>query len=654
MLRTLLLAVLAVLLGGPALAVPVPADADHPTAERAWKKEKKGEATEEEKDAEQAAAEAEAERKRKEILARVVVLKWEGTKSADYEDETVRRNVRSRIARPEAMFFPEVDIYQQGRKVPDKTVIPALQPAVVPDSNAPRIMAAVDSVSSLPWTALTPSAWREKADELRAMADDIWFVDRVELREPLFLLYTQIGRAADFANDPSPPYYEQVGPFSLNYYNYLAATLAYQEPALMSKLTDPEVNHAVNIILQQIQQGTFPVLTVDFQQEGVNFDLEWFNGTYEVRVNGIVQEPDARGQMDVFLGRSDIYLLRKDTGHGLSERLEVTKLDNKIYFIRDVARKKVGKDFIDQLFLHKNECNPEIDDDILNYLSIYAKMHAKAEIYIAVAESGNPNKMWIWRYDRKSAQLKKVGGGLDTFPVRFALVFSTGLLYNNGTVGVDDDLSDESSLAPGDVADDSRVAVDLNPATIPFNFELRGHYNRLMVNMGAEFGYEAGGTGGWIEYFQTPGVDDTLTIDEKLSECVPVDIDSDGDGLPDGTTTECQDIYSVYNIRSFNRNLWLGVGVVFLRDAGLGFGPRLAARVGWVNMPHGLQTTGHFGWAIQPGFLPAGERVRPLLDLDARGGVAIPIDQSLYRDTRGDRKLIQPVFGLTLGVGLTF
>lgn len=654
MLRTLLLALLAMLVGQPALAADALVGPQALAAERAYKKEKKDEMSEEEKDAEEAAAEAEAERKRKEILARVVVLKWEGTKSADYEDETVRRNVRSRIARPEAMFFPEVDIYQQGRKVPDKTVIPALQPAVVPDSNIPRVQQAIDSVSSLPWNSLQPFAWRQKADELRALADDLWFVDRVELREPLFLLYSQVGRSAENANDPSPPYYEQVGPYSVNYYYYLAATLAYQEPALMSKLTDPEVNAAVNIILQQIQQGSFPVLTVDFQQEGVNFDLEWFNSTYEVRLNGIVVEPDARGQIDVFLGRSDIYLMRKDSGHGLSERLEVTKLDNKIYFIRDVARKKVGKDFIDQLFLHKNECNPEIDDDILNYLAIYAKLHAKAEVYIAVAENGNPNKMWIWRYDRKSAQLKKVGGGLDTFPVRFALVFSTGLLYNNGTVGIDDDFSDEASLAPADVADDSRFAVDLNPATIPFNFELRGHYNRLMVNMGAEFGYEAGGTGGWIEYFQTPGHDSATTIDEQLSECLPVDVDTDGDGVVDSQTMECSGYSPAYNVRTFNRNLWLGVGVVFMRDAGLGFGPRLAARVGWANMPHGLQTTGHFGWAIQPGFLPAGERVRPLLDLDARGGIAIRTEHSLFKDTRGDRKLIQPVFGLTLGVGLTF
>lgn len=650
-----LLLVAALFAAGPLLSTPALADSGPSvSSDRALKKEKKDDQSEEQKDAEEAAAEAEAERKRKEILARIIVLKWEGTKSADYEDETVRRNVRSRIGRPEAMFFPEVDLYQNGRKVKDRTVIPAMQPAIVPDTNVPRVQAAIDSVAAIPWNSLQPYEWRQKADELRALAEDLWFIDRVELREPLFLLSTQIGRAAENANDPSPPYYEQVGPYSVNYYFYLAATLAYQEPGLMSKLTDQELAASVNIYLSQIQQGSFPTVTVDFQQEGVHFDLEWFVGTYEVRLNGIAVEPDARGQMDVFLGRSDIYLKRLDTGHGLSERLEVAKLDDKIYFIRDVARKTMGKDFIDQLFLHKNECNPEVGGDILNYLAIYAKLHGKAEIYIAVPENGNPNKTWIWRYVRESAQLKLVGGGPDGFPVRFAAVFSAGLLYNKASMAVDKDFSDEDSVAPGDVADDGRIDTELSPATIPFNFELRGHYNRLMINIGAEAGYEAGSGGGWLEYYQTPGRnDDTMTIDPKASGCVDVPVDEDGDGENDGFVQECDQLVSVLNTKTFNRYLYMGVGVVFLRDAGIGFGPRLAARVGWTNLPHAIQTTGHFGWAIQPGFLPAGQRVRPLIDADARAGVSVPVKKSLLKDAT-DKKAVQGVFGLTLGVGLTF
>jgi len=626
---------------GPLLSSPAHAAAGPGIeVERAYKKEKKSDSSAEEKDAEQAKAEAEAEKARKAMLARVIVLQWEGTKSADWQDETVRRNVRSRIGRPEAMFFPEPDLYQNGRKVRDRTVIPAMQPAIVPDSNVPKVMAAVDGVASIPWNALQPFEWRQKADELRAMAEDIWFVDRVELREPLFLLYAQIGKAAENASDPSPPYYEQIGPFSVNYYYYLAATLAYQEPALMSKLTDQELAASVNVILSQIQQGGFPTLTVDFtQQEDAAFDPAGFNDTYEVNLNGIVVEPDARGQMSVFLGRSDINLVRKDSGFGLSERLEVSKLEDKFYFIRQVARKKMGKDFIDQLFLHKNECNPEVDGNILNYLAIYAKLHDKAEIYIAVPETGNPNKTWIWRYVRESAQLKLVGGGPDSFPVRFAAVFSAGVLYNGGTVTSNTDLTSlASSQTNGASAPSTKqfLKAQPTPATVPFNFELRGHYNRLMVNLGGEFGYEAGGNGGWQEYYQTPGHKTAQTVAQKATGC-------------DANGANCDE---VYHSNAFNRYLYMGAGVVFLRDAGIGFGPRLAARVGWTNLPHAIQTTGHFGWSIQPGFLPAGQRVRPLVDIDGRAGVAVGIDKSLSKDL--GFKALQPVFGLTLGVGLTF
>lgn len=67
------------------------------------------------KQEEQSAAEAEAEKKRKEKLARVIVLKWINT-SIDHTDQTVQRNVKSRIARPDALFFPRwISIRTGGR-----------------------------------------------------------------------------------------------------------------------------------------------------------------------------------------------------------------------------------------------------------------------------------------------------------------------------------------------------------------------------------------------------------------------------------------------------------------------------------------------------------------------------------------------------------
>ena len=104
------------------------------------------------------------------------------------------------------------------------------------------------------------------------------------------------------------------------------------------------------------------------------------------------------------------------------------------------------------------------------------------------------------------------------------------------------------------------------------------------------------------------------------------------------------------------KSLYLGTGIVLLRDAGIGFGPRFAARFGWTNIPHAFQTTGHFGWAFQPPIPEAGGRVRPLVDVDLRGGVAIARERSLQRDLAAvsDEGNVMPVFGITAGLGLTF
>ncbi len=648
---------------GSAYASTLP-DGDSPTvAGRSYKKDEK---SAEEKSEDQKRAEAEAERKRKEKLARVIVLKWKGT-DTDYSNDLVMRNVRSRISRPEAMFFPEVDLYQSGRKVPDRTVIPALQPAVVPDANIAVILNEVNKVASVPWNAWTPSEWGLKAQELARLSESLWFVDRVELREPLFLLYSQIGKCAENQNHPASPFFEQVGPTPVNYYWYKAALLAYQEPALMSKLTDQDLAGSIGYLLSQLQQGFYPSYKIDFELEN-NYNAEQFNKEYEIRINGIPVELDANAQYDAFLGRTDIYLKRKDSGHGLSERLELLQLDNKVWFVRDVARKMMGIDFIEQLFLHKIECSPEVDGNIMNYLAIYQKLHDKAEIYIAVPENGNPNEVWIWRYDRQKAELSRVGEP-DNFPVHFAFVASSGLIYNGASSSVDQEVDTggkDNSSEPGD-----RTGLDItvDPAAVPFQAELRIHYNRLMVAFGGEWGLEASRkdeANGWVEYYQhrkpfgyVTDADGNSTFKElDENDIGAVALSSCGDK---GESCQADQILMH---RDFNRNLWLSSGMVFGRDAGIGFGPRLAFRFGWNNMPHGVTTTGHFGWAIQPPIGDFGGRVRPLVDIDLRGGAMIPTDRSLARDPLpGYEQLdkegnpespVQPLFGGTLGIGLTF
>jgi len=656
------LVALSLCLGAPVNAAQGPV-AKSPTSTKIkrTKKEKGKRKSKEEKAEEQEEADAEEEARRKEKLARVVVLKWEGT-SAGYTNEAIVRNTKSAISRPDAMFFPEVDLYQAGRKVKDRTVIPVQQPAKVPDSNIPGVFATAEQTLAIPYDRLSPAEWGLRSQELRALAEQLWFVDRPELRAPLFMLYISIGYSADNANNPLPPFFEAVGELPVNYYYYLAALLAYQEPALMSQIPSPDLSQSVSYYLQQLQQGAYPSFKLDFELED-QFDPKVFPQNYEVLVNGLPVTLDDNAQLDGYLGRTDIYLKRVDSGHGMTERFETVKFDENVYFVRETARKKMGVDFIQQLFLHKNECIAEVDGDILAYLAIYQKMHPKAEIYISVAEKGNPNKTYIWRYVRDAGHLRLVSNGGDGFPVRFALLFSSGAMFNGGSASFDTDLSDEDSL---DMSRGLTQRFDgaLENAFVPFNFELRAHYNRLIVSLGWEFGLNTRDSQDWVERYylpkhQTEYKGYAVSCGQKDPNS-PLAIKDAG----------CSDD-ELFHVTHWNRHVYLGLGGVFGRDAGIGFGPRLQWRNGYTNLPHAWQSTLHAGWAIQPPIGNFNKRFRPLLDADLRGGFSLAAPNSIQRniaagDVNFDGKLnadeerdngegvIMPVFGLTLGVGFTF
>jgi hypothetical protein len=639
-----------------ASASTFPDDATH---DRAFKKEKSKKKSKEERSEEQEKADAEEARKRKAKLARVVVLKWEGT-SADYTNDTIIRNVRSRISRPDAMFFPEVDVYQNGRKVKDRTVIPAMQPARVEDSNIPIVIQAANQALAIPWNGMDYTQWGLRAHNLRDTAELIWFVDRVELREPLFLLYVAIGYAAENSSNPSPPFFEGIGKGAVNYYWYLAAMLALQEPALMSKVSNSDISASIGYYLTQLQQGAYPSFKLDYEFED-RFDPGVFNKNYEVLINGLPTVVDNNAQMPGYLGRTDVYLKRKDSGHSLSERLEVVKLDEKIYFIREHARKRMGVDFIDQLFLHKNECIAEVDGDILNYLAIYQKMHPQAEVYIAVPEKGIPNRVWIWRYVPDAAHLRMVAGAGDGFPVRFAFVFSPGVMFNGGAANVDDDVSDENTISPTGGAVENRFDKTLQNAYIPFNFEWRAHYNRLMVDIGVEFGLNTAKDSNWMERYYIPrhqNAEDPK-IRPTAVDCKRTDYDKYGGimySLEDKGIDPCEN-REQFHMTHWNRYTYLGLGIVMGRDAGIGFGPRVSWRNGWTNLPHAWQSTLHFGWAIQPPIGDFGKRFRPLVDADLRGGISMGLRNSIQREIareEANEAVVMPVFGLSLGLGFTF
>lgn len=642
MLAALILAV-GLFFGAPAHASgPVLHEATAPEGDFLGKKDK------EEQEAEISEADKERMQKLMDKSARVIVLKWDDT-STDYQDPALQRNVKARIDRPGALFFPSVDLYQNGRKAPDDMMRPIDQPARVPDANLDAILAEAVKVSQIPWDSMSPGEWGVLAEKLRRMVELVWFVEKVEQREPLFHLYTMIGYAAENQNNPSPPYYEAIGNQSVNYYYYLAAQLAWQDPSLMSKLNDMEIRGQVNYYLDGINSGRFPFFPLDFELEN-HYDQESFAKEYEVFINGLPVEVDEEAQFKVPLGRNDIYMKRQDTGHGLSEQLIVDKFEEKAYFVRDVARKDMGIEFIEQLMLHPNECTPELDGDILTFLSIYAKMHGSAEIYIAVPKNGDPNKVWIWRWDRTSATLQLVGGGQDDFPVRFAITARTGVMYNGAgfTVDTNVDNSDINDITDpvGNAA--GRGDVDLQAGHLPVDFTLRGHYNRLMVGVGMEFGYNLGEDGLWVERYRTPehkaDYGELLVVERGEAE--------QGDnGSVNGP--------EVYHYKAWNRYTHFDVGIVLGRNAALGFGPRFALSAGWTDLPHAFVSMGHFGWSLEPPIevFKGSKRVRPMIDADLRGGVAYSLGDSIQTDIAAvddTEGRLKPIFGIQAGIGTTF
>lgn len=582
-----------------------------------------------------AAAMDEAEKKRQERLAaleasqstkaaRVVVLKWQGQET-DYTHETLIRNVKTRIARPDAKFYPEVDLYQAGRKMPDKSVRPIDQLGTVPSSVIPTITSAVEEVSPIPWNAMTESEWGLKAHELRDLANgQAWFIDRPELREPLFLLYVQIGKAAENTNNPAPPFYEQVGGLTVNWYWYVAGAMGHVEPGLMSKLTDQDLYASVDYYKQMLDSGKIEPMTLAFEQED-QWDAKAFAGEYQVFINGLeVLIDDKDSLLKVPPGKVDVYLKRTD-GHSLSESVDVVKLKDKIYFVRDVARKKMGIDFIDQLMEHPNECTPELDGDILNYLAIYARLHPDAEIYIAVPEGGNPNRILIWRWDRPSGTLQKVLDNTGGFPVRFAILGGTGMTFAGATVGVTEGEFDPTDPDPAAAA--PTVDAGLTPNGIPFNLQLRGHYGRLLVLTGINGSYALS---------EAEGVDNPTWSDRY-----PVD--------DDGLAVDSQN-KPLLKERKVNRTIYSGLGFVMSKDAAIGFGPRGYLQFGWTQVPNTYDITAHGGITTK-GPLGGDGRVRSLIDVDGFVGAQIPTANSSYQGLDGTPFVL---LGLVASIGLTF
>ena len=555
--------------------------------------------------------------------ARVVILKQE---DVDYNNDTVQRLVKARILRPDAKFYPDIDLYQAGRREPDRKLRPIDQRGMVGEDSILDVNAAVEQVSMIPWNQLTEMEWGLKAQELKKLADELWFMDRAEVREPLFMLYSQIGRAAENMNNTSPPFYASIDGQTLNYYWFLAGAMAQQDPAMLSLVTDADVNESIKYYKEELDSGGIGLMTLSFEEGGA-WDVKGFASEYVVYINGLevlIDAPD--GLYQVPPGRVDVFLERSD-GMSISDRIVLDKLGDKIYFVRDVARKRMGIDFAAQLMDHPNECTPELDGDILTYLNIYAKIHPEAEVYIGVPIAGNPNHVGIWRFDRPSGTLQKVLEEGSSFPVRFAGLLNVGVAIGGYQVN--------SATYDPNAGGFDAPSLDFALTGLPIDLQLRAHFVRLMVVAGVSFTLGLDGVdptdplagASFLDYYQTGSFDVKDSGDSSQLRGVAI------------STTS-----------------YFGAGMVLGKNAAVGYGPRGYFRVGFTNVPHVVDLTLHPGFTMKapiPGFE---NRIRPIIDFDLYGGVMIPYGRSVFKegDGRGSITEVPWVVGLTAGVGSTF
>ena len=150
--------------------------------------------------------------------------------STDHTDLNLQRNVRSAIGKSDALFLPAIDLYQDGREVKDTTLAPEMQPSKESEYDVDTVLNTIRQALKLQYEDVDINEWQGLGLKYRKRAEDIWFVDRPELREPLFKLYAEIGRTAAYMDTNSAPLFEYVGGRNVNYYWYLAATMAYYEP----------------------------------------------------------------------------------------------------------------------------------------------------------------------------------------------------------------------------------------------------------------------------------------------------------------------------------------------------------------------------------------------------------------------------------------
>jgi len=576
--------------------------------------------------------------------ARILILSWADS-AHDTGDETLARMLRAELGRPEARFYPGIDLVQAGRLEAQPAASFLDVRAAPPDNNVARVMEQVVAAEAVPWNGLDEEGWGAQAQSLLALEQELWFVDRRELREPLFRLYAQIGRAAESAENAAPPFYEQLGGLTVNLYSTLAGAMAAEEPDLFDTVADPATKRAIAYASELVTSERVAPVVLSFADGARVFDADAFAAEYRVSINGLRRTiTDPEGLFTVPAGRLDVVLERTD-GYGLSAQRSPTRRSDEVWSVLQEARQRIDHDLRDALAADAEASVPRIDEELLAWLAIYAALHPTSEIFVAVPDAASAaRRASVWRWDREYGLLARVRQEPAPFVVRFAGIVTVGA--SAGTVrfrpASDADVADYFTGSGGAVSPEDGFTVDGMPLTL----ELRGHVGHGFLGAGLSYTFGWTGDEPWADLYPTEG--NVAVRSDALA--------------PTGTTPTSDAI--VLRERSVRRLVYGVTGIAFGPRAAEGLGPRAAVRVGWTNVPHAVDLTAHARLARAVGLgarsaATEGQRIQLAIDGGVFGGVVLPVHDSLYvaPGSRGQPFAAGgpfPTFGLTAGAGLTF
>lgn len=332
--------------------------------------------------------------------ARVVALQWKGTDTR-FDTPRLERRVRDALDHPEVTLVPDVDLYQAGRAEGKRDFSPRGR---VPDATVAMALQAVEDNAAIPDEALSKAAWASRAIDLAQLSQAIFFIDRPELRAPQFQLYAELGRAVELGGLSVRPWRLRSGNRDVNAFWYYAAALAQAEPGLLDGL-DGELRASVAELHEHI--ATLEPVMLSFALEDRVFDPVAFAQQYTLSIDGLeVLVTNRDGIVEVPPGRVDVALKAVD-GPGMSERVEVADLRQKIYFVRNHAHSHFAFERIQQLMENPNECSPPIDDQMRTHLAVYQQLYPDTDLYVTLPERGSTtrSRLRLWRWDAQRRRL---------------------------------------------------------------------------------------------------------------------------------------------------------------------------------------------------------------------------------------------------------